>query len=139
MSFNRSNSDFDRCNNCPEIISERCQKSSALWVALASDVKLVMPRRASFTKFGVRAFCEAGKPAWNSLPKHIRLTPTLDSFKWQLKICVQHTSFAWLLQSSLVLFTVCRYISYQNYHRHQNNGSTAGHLSRTSCTLTALI
>ena len=49
----------------------------------SSDELLILPCTA--TKRGERAFCCAGPSAWNKLPRSIRLSPTLGTFRQRLK------------------------------------------------------
>ena len=62
-------------------------------IASTTGVRLAVPRRSSCKIVGDRAFCVAGPTAWNSLHESIKLIPTLDSFKRQLKTYLFDISF----------------------------------------------
>ncbi|XP_072020496.1 uncharacterized protein [Amphiura filiformis] len=46
---------------------------------------LKAPRRRPRTAYGRRSFAEAAYKEWNNLPLHVRLAPSINVFKTQLK------------------------------------------------------
>ena len=54
-------------------------------------------RTTTRTKFGDRAFSDAGPTVWNGLPASVRSAETLASFKCELKTYLFNISFNWLL------------------------------------------
>ena len=57
----------------------------------ASSLDFIVPRIR--TKFGDRAFSDAGPTVWNSLPESVRSADTLASFKRKLKTYLFNISF----------------------------------------------
>ena len=61
----------------------------------ASQNLLCIPYTRQKTK-GDRAFSVAAPKLWNSLPPHIKLSPTTDSFKSNLKTFLFSQAFTWI-------------------------------------------
>ena len=66
--------------NTVQLVAAR-QSPSDLWSSTTSAY--LLPRLK--TKFGERAFSQAGPSAWNAVPTHIRDVPSPNSFRKLLK------------------------------------------------------
>ena len=79
----------------PHYIEQFCKKvavsESRVCLRSAAQNKLVIPR--TITKFGERSFSVSGPSAWNTLPDHIKLSPTIDCFKPNLKTFLFRQSY----------------------------------------------
>ena len=64
------------CNKVAVSETRACLRSS-------THNNLVIPR--SLTKFGERSFSVSGPSAWNALTDYVKLSPSIDCFKANLK------------------------------------------------------
>ena len=78
----------------------------------ADQLRLLMPKSRQKTR-GNRAFSVVAPKLWNELPTHVKMAPTLDTFKSRLKTNFYSLAFntAWELCDLCLSFIVFLYLS----------------------------
>ena len=77
----------------PSYITELLQPYNPPRSGLRSASKDLLVEPKSFRSWGDRAFAVAAPRLWNSLPHHIRVCPSLESFKVSLKTHLMNTAY----------------------------------------------